>query len=453
MMFLKRMNDVVKELASVIKDTSFNGKVFLVGGAVRDIIMGNPTDDFDFVVVDHGIDGGIKLARYLNSHKLAHGLTVFPRFGTASVLFGKDNIEFEFVAPRVESYKKGSRKPIVTPGHIYDDIFRRDFTINSMLINISTGELIDRVNGRDHIDTELITTTGNARYVFKEDPLRIMRGVRFAARFGFKIEINTYDAMMEGVDNFKFVSNERIRDEFMKILMDDSFKVGLTLLKQFGILSYMIPAFAKVDEIKNPGRFHTKNLFDHLLEVIGKTKKTPGHRLAALLHDIGKVHTMKVDGDGVSFHGHSTVGARIANGFMTNFKYPNDFKYKVVTAVEMHMDFWDNVTIKRLRREHAKLGLDTLLFVLDLIRADSKNIFRVQQVDEMIELVKTDDLINNPPPKPIVNGNELMERYNLKPSKLVGELISDIQDMMFEDPNITRDEVFLKLDKKMDERV
>jgi len=249
------MNIVIRKIQEIIKNTKFDNKVYIAGGFVRDYFMNKSSKDIDLVVIGLGLNAGIELAEFLCKNiNLDHKPIIFSRFGTAQIKIFDINIEI--VAARKEIYNFKNRMPEVFEGTLEDDINRRDFSINSILYNISQKSFIDLKNGIKDIKDGIIRTTSNPKIIFAEDPLRIMRAIRFAAQLGFKIEENTFNNIIKFVPWLKNISNERIRDEFNKILVAEHFVRGLNLLKDSGILAWMIPEFGKVDNIQDQGKYH-----------------------------------------------------------------------------------------------------------------------------------------------------------------------------------------------------
>jgi poly(A) polymerase len=281
-------NVILKDIKAAITNTKFESKVYLVGGAVRDYFLNVESKDLDFVVEMES--GGIELAKYLFEIWNTHYPILFPKFGTAHIEY--KGFPLDFVNTRTEIYDLKSRNPIVGFGSLEEDLSRRDFTCNSIAYNISEESFVDLKGGIIDIQKGIIRTTSDPDIIFAEDPLRIMRAIRFSAQLGFDIEPDTWTAIVKYVPWLKNISNERIRDEFNKILVAEHFVRGLNLLKYSGILAWMIPEFGKVDNIQDQGKYHTKNLWSHTLDVVSNTQNTVEHKLAALLHDIAKPKTM-----------------------------------------------------------------------------------------------------------------------------------------------------------------
>ncbi|MDD4439982.1 MAG: CCA tRNA nucleotidyltransferase [Tissierellia bacterium] len=434
------MNITIKKIQKTIKGTVYENKVFLAGGAVRDHFLGRESKDIDLVVVGLGLNGGIELAYHLHKMYNTSIPVVFKRFGTAQiVVFGE---EIEIVAARKESYNFKDRMPIVEEGTLEDDVMRRDFRINAVLYDISKGVFVDLVGGLKDIKNRKIQTTGDPDVIFAEDPLRIMRAIRFSAQLGFDIEPDTWNAIIKFVPWLKNISNERIRDEFNKILVAEHFVRGIDDLYRSGILGYMIKQFNQFDDIQDQGKFHTKNLFNHTLEVMMNIPATVEHRLAALLHDVGKVNTMTVEEDGIHFYQHQFHSKRIAKNFMVRYKYTNEQIEWVTNSISMHMNFISEMKDSTIRKMVNQYGKEQFLFFTDLGLADSKRPERKAIVQSVVDFVKTDNYVPEQQMKMPVNGDMIMEHFNIKPGKEVGRLLAIEKDFLFEFPEASIEEIW-----------
>lgn len=434
------MNITIKKIQDTIKNTQFEGKVYVAGGFVRDHFMNRDSKDIDLVVVGLGINGGIELAYHL--HKMYNTSTpvVFKRFGTAQIVLNGE--EIEIVAARKETYNFKDRMPIVSEGNIEDDVNRRDFTINSIFYNISNESFVDLKGGIIDIQKGIIRTTSDPNIIFAEDPLRIMRAIRFSAQLGFDIERETWTAIVKYVPWLKNISNERIKDEFNKILVAEHFVRGIDDLYRSGILGYMIKQFNQFDDIQDQGKFHTKNLFNHTLEVMMGVPATVEHRLAALLHDVGKVNTMTVEEDGIHFYQHQFHSKRIAKNFMVRYKYTNEQIEWVTNSISMHMNFIDMMKDSTIRKMVNQYGKEQFLFFTDLGLADSKRPERKAIVQSVVDFVKTDNYVPEQQMKMPVNGDMIMEHFNIKPGKEVGRLLAIEKDFLFEFPEASIEEIW-----------
>ena len=442
------MNPTINKIKDTIKNTQFEGKVYVAGGFVRDHFMQRESKDIDLVVAGLGLYGGIELAYHL--HKMHNTSTpvVFKRFGTAQiVVFGED---IEIVAARKESYNFKDRMPEVEAGTIEDDVNRRDFTINSILYNISNESFVDLKGGILDIQNGVIRTTSDPDIIFAEDPLRIMRAIRFLAQlgeYGFDIEENTWNAIIKFVPWLKNISNERIRDEFNKILVANDFVRGINALKNTGILSYMIKEFNKFDTIQNQGKWHTKNLWNHTMDVVENVPATVEHRLAALLHDVGKVNTMTIEDDGIHFYQHQFHSQRIAKNFMVRYKYTNEQIEWVTNSIMMHMNFVDRMLDKTIRKMVNQYGKEQFLFFTDLGLADSKRSERKAVVQSVIDFVMTDKYVPEQQMKMPINGDMIMAQFNLRPGREVGRLLEIEKEFLFELPGATIEEIWEVLEQ------
>ena len=335
-----------KEIFHQISDVADQQGVecYVVGGYVRDIFLERPSDDIDVVVVGSGIEVAKGLKQLLG--KRAH-LSVFRNFGTAQVKY--HDMEVEFVGARKESYSHDSRKPIVEDGTLEDDQNRRDFTINAMAICLNKsrfGELVDPFNGIADLEDGIIATPLDPEVTFSDDPLRMMRCIRFATQLNFQIESETFDALQRMAERIKIVSGERIEVEFNKIMMAAHPSIGLEYLQRSGLLNIILPELSALDIVeKRDGKAH-KNNFYHTLEVLEnvvRTQSCPASTLwlrwGALLHDIGKTRSKRWEpGVGWTFHNHNIIGAKMVPGIFRRLKLPMGAEMKYVQKlVDLHM--------------------------------------------------------------------------------------------------------------------
>jgi putative nucleotidyltransferase with HDIG domain len=422
---------------------------YVVGGYVRDIFLERPSNDIDVVVVGSGIKVAEELKRLVG--KKAH-LSVFKNFGTAQVKFRQKGVEYEveFVGARKESYSHDSRKPIVENGTLEDDQNRRDFTINAMAICLNKarfGELVDPFNGLADLEDGIIATPLEPGITFSDDPLRMMRCIRFATQLNFEIEQETFDALQRMADRIKIVSGERIKDELNKIIMAPHPSIGFEYLQRSGLLQIILPELSALDivEEKN-GRKH-KNNFYHTLEVLENVCLHSDNlwlRWAAILHDVGKTKSKRWDGNiGWTFHNHNLIGAKMVPQIFRRLMLPMDMKMKYVQKlVEMHMRpiviADDIVTDSAVRRLLNDAGEDIGdLMVLCEADITSKNEVRKKMFLENFRMVreKLTDLKEKDYKRllqPVIDGNEIMEMFNLKPSREVGTLKQYLKDAVLD---------------------
>ena len=429
---------------------------YVVGGYVRDIFLERPSNDIDVVVVGSGIDVATAVKKRLG--RKAH-LSVFKNFGTAQVKMGDE--ELEFVGARRESYSHDSRKPIVEDGTLEDDQNRRDFTINAMAICLNSkrfGELVDPFNGIADLEDGIIATPLDPEVTFSDDPLRMMRCIRFATQLNFQIEDETFDALSRMADRIKIVSGERIEVELNKIIMSPHPSIGFEYLQRSGLLQIILPELAALDIVeKRDGRAH-KNNFYHTLEVLENVVKNEGAttensslstfplylRWAALLHDIGKTKSKRWEpGAGWTFHNHNLIGAKMIPGIFRRLKLPMGAEMKYVQKmVDLHMRpqvIADNeVTDSAVRRLLNDAG-DDIDDLMLLCEADitSKNEVKKKMFLENFRMVreKLADLKVKDYKRllqPVIDGNEIMEMFHLKPSREVGVLKQYLKDAVLD---------------------
>jgi len=422
---------------------------YVVGGYVRDIFLERPSNDIDVVVVGSGISVAEELKRMVG--RRAH-LSVFRNFGTAQVKFRQKGVEYEveFVGARRESYSHDSRKPVVEDGTLEDDQNRRDFTINAMAICLNRdrfGELVDPFNGLADLEDGIIATPLDPEVTFSDDPLRMMRCIRFATQLNFQIEDETFEALERMADRIKIVSGERIKDELNKIIMAPHPSIGFELLERSGLLQIILPELSALDivEQKN-GRAH-KNNFYHTLEVLENVVRDGGGlylRWAALLHDVGKTRSKRWDpAVGWTFHNHNMIGAKMVPQIFRRLMLPMDMKMKYVQKlVDLHMRpiaiADDIVTDSAVRRLVNDAG-DDIDDLMTLCEADitSKNEVRKKIFLENFRMVreKIADLKEKDYKRllqPVVDGNEIMELFHLKPSREVGILKQYLKDAVLD---------------------
>ena len=422
---------------------------YVVGGYVRDIFLERPSNDIDVVVVGSGIQVAEELKRMLG--RKAH-LSVFRNFGTAQVKFRQKGKEYEveFVGARRESYSHDSRKPIVEDGTLEDDQNRRDFTINAMAIclnNSRFGELVDPFNGLADLEDGIIATPLEPDITFSDDPLRMMRCIRFATQLNFRIEDDTFVALERMADRIKIVSGERIKDELNKIILSPVPSKGFVDLQRCGLLNIILPELAALDivEQKN-GRAH-KNNFYHTLEVLDNVASKSDNlwlRWAAILHDVGKTKSKRWDpAVGWTFHNHNILGAKLVPQIFRKLMLPLDMKMKYVQKlVDLHMrpiaiadDVVTDSAVRRLLNDAGE-DIDDLM---TLCEADitSKNEGRKKMFLENFRMVreKLADLKEKDYVRllqPVIDGNEIMELFHLKPSREVGILKQYLKDAVLD---------------------
>ena len=436
-----------KEIFHKISDAADNLglECYVVGGYVRDLFLERPSNDIDVVVVGSGITVADALRKSLG--KKAH-ISVFRNFGTAQVKY--KGIEVEFVGARKESYTHDSRKPIVEDGTLEDDQNRRDFTINALAICLNKerfGELVDPFDGVYDMEDGIIRTPLDPDITFSDDPLRMMRCIRFATQLNFYIEDETFDALQRNAERIKIISGERIEEELNKIMMTKTPSKGFVDLQRCGLLQLILPELSGMDivETRN-GRAH-KNNFYHTLEVLDNVCRKSDNlwlRWAALMHDIGKPRSKRWDPvAGWTFHNHNYLGAKMVPDIFRRMKLPMDAKMKYVQKmVDLHMRpiaiADDEVTDSAVRRLINDAG-DDIDDLMTLCEADitSKNQVRKQRFLENFRMVreKLADLKEKDFKRllqPVIDGNEIMEMFHLKPSREVGTLKQTLKNAVLD---------------------
>ena len=439
--------DIDKQIFHLIGQAAdeMGREAYVVGGYVRDIFLNRTSKDIDFVTVGSGIELAQKVASLLG--KGAH-LSVFATYGTAQVKW--KGLELEFVGARKESYTRDSRNPIVENGTLEDDQKRRDFTINAMAICVNGdrfGELVDPFNGLIDLHHKTIRTPMDPDITFSDDPLRMMRAIRFATQLEFEILPETYDAIVRNKERIEIITKERINDELGKIIRSRRPSIGFTLIETCGLLELIFPelhALKGVDTMEGKGH---KDNFYHTLQVVDNIcDKTDNEwlRWAALLHDIAKPVTKRYDAKlGWTFHNHNYIGEKMIPRIFRKMKMPSNEKMKYVAKlVGMHMRPQsigeDGVTDSAVRRMMFDAGEDVDDLML-LAEADitSKNPNKVRRILEnfklvrqrMVEIEEKDRIRNFQPP---VDGKEIMTVFGIEPCNTIGQLKERIKDAILD---------------------
>lgn len=436
-----------KDIFHLIGDTAdeLNLDCYVVGGYVRDLFLERPSNDIDVVVVGSGIQVANALRKKMGRKA---NISVFKNFGTAQVKY--KGLEVEFVGARRESYSHDSRKPIVEDGTLEDDQNRRDFTVNAMAIQLNRahfGELVDPFGGIEDLEDGIIRTPLDPDITFSDDPLRMLRCVRFATQLHFFIEDETFEALGRNAHRLKIISGERISEELNKTIKAAQPSRGFVDLQRSGLLQLILPELAGLDivETRN-GRAH-KNNFYHTLEVLDNVAKKSDNlwlRWAALLHDVGKTRSKRWDPVlGWTFHNHNYLGAKMVPDIFRRLKEPMDAKMKYVQKlVDLHMRpiaiADEEVTDSAVRRLLNDAG-DDIDDLMTLCEADitSKNQVRKRQFLDNFRMVreKLADLKERDYKRllqPCIDGNEIMQMFNLKPCREVGALKQCLKDAVLD---------------------
>jgi poly(A) polymerase len=433
---------VFKVLRQIVEEKQL--EAYVIGGFVRDILLERPRTDIDIVVVGSGMDLAEKAGARLRVKKVS----LFKNFGTAS--FRYKDLDVEFVGARKESYQRDSRKPIVEDGTLKDDQNRRDFTINAMGISLQAhnfGELIDPFNGRADLEKGIIRTPLDPDITFSDDPLRMMRAVRFAAQLDFKIDPICLESILRNSKRLEIISKERIMDEFNKIVLTNTPSRGIKLLYSTKLLHQFFPEMVALQGVETVNGKSHKDNFYHTLEVLDNVAQNSDDlwlRWAAIMHDIAKPPTKRFDEKvGWTFHGHEDLGAKQTPKIFSRLKLPLDAKMKYVQKlVRLHLRpialVKGNVTDSAVRRLLFEAG-DDIDDLMILCNADitSKNEFKVKRyrqnfdlVREKLKIVEEKDRVRNF--QPPVGGEVIIKTFNLGPCQAIGDIKSKIKEAVLE---------------------
>ena len=455
-------------LAKAIEGSKWKGKVFLAGGAVRDQQLGMPIKDIDLVVNEP--NGGIEFANWmthqLGIHTSGNPVT-FPKFGTAKFNLrgvkhnGHDlsDVDVEVVMPRTEKYTKGSRKPKVGAGTLAQDVERRDFTVNSLLKDLSTGEIMDLTGmGKEDIKQGIVKTPLDPDVIFTDDPLRMLRAIRFTTKYDWKLPMFMIKGIKKNADQINNISAERIRDELNKMLQTKSPDTAMRLLQVTGLSKHILPELDKLKGLKQ-NKYHDEDAHKHTMQVLKGVPPDLKTRLAALFHDIGKADTKEIIDTETHFYKHEEVGAEIARDIMKRLKYPNEIIDSVTTAVRGHMRLKQAgksgkiISDKALRKLKLDLG-DHLEHTLDLMDADNAAHSPEHRMIKQIPAIRNrlKNLKDVPENKKIpipIDGNDVMRHLGIKPGPLVKTMLAAVADQWLENPDITKEEALKLITKTL----
>ena len=446
--------NITEYIGVLIRKTPFENHVFAVGGSVRDFYMGNDIKDIDLVIdLPHG---GVDFANWCKEHGYTNTVVIYETYGTAMFKFKKfHSEEIECVMTRGEKYiDKESRNPVTAFAPIEEDAIRRDLTINALYYNVSTGEILDLVGGRSDIDHHIIRTTNqDPDVVFDDDPLRILRVIRFASRYGWEIEKRTYKSMQKNVRRLKIITKERIQAELNKILTCKHPVMGVELMHKIGAMQYVIPEFEECYGMKQ-NKYHFGDVAEHTLAVLDYHCKhyepTVVERLACLLHDIGKPVTRSVKDGKIHFYDHEYVGTGIAIRIMKDLKYDNDTIKEVAFLIENHMrtkqagpgaKYIKDKTLNKLLYQCGTFEqFCSLMRIIDCDNMSHAEEHCIpDQYDCLVKRVsESEDHMSMFGYKLPVTGEDIMNTLGIGPGPIISEINKRLLNQAFMDPGISR---------------
>ncbi|MFC1477053.1 CCA tRNA nucleotidyltransferase [candidate division KSB1 bacterium] len=438
---IENTDDMLRHIGALADETG--NEVYVVGGYVRDSHLGRDVKDIDFTVINEGL----KFTRTLADSLGIKRIVTFEKFGTAMIPY--QDYKLEFVQARSESYSPDSRKPSVEKGDLQTDLARRDFTINTLARRLTAegeSEIVDLFHGLDDLGKGILRTPLDPAKTFDDDPLRMVRAVRFASRFGFTIEKKTFNAIREFRERITIVSQERVTDEFLKIMKTEKPSVGLDLLRKTGLLEILFPDLYRLIGVEQKETYHHKDVWFHTIRVVDNAAAVSDKielRLAALFHDIAKPQTKKfIEGSGWTFHGHEVIGMKMIPRLVNTLRLPSDYITYLQKLINLHLRpinlSGEEVTDSGIRRLIVAAGED-LEDLMTLCRADitSGNPKRVrkhlQNFDNVEKrIMEVEELDTLRAFKCPVDGHEIMVTFGLRPSPLIGALKTRIEEAILD---------------------
>ena len=445
---------IANYIGDIIKDTPWYQHVYIVGGSIRDLCMGNDIKDIDLVIdLPHG---GVDFANWCKEQGYTKTVVIYETYGTAMFMFKQfPGEEIECVMTRGEKYlDKDSRNPVTVFADINEDAIRRDLTINALYYNVSTGEILDLVGGQADIKNHIIRTTNkNPDIVFDDDPLRILRVIRFATRYGWEIEKNTYESMKRNVQRLKIITKERIQAEFNKILMSENAVMGINMLHDIGVMTFIVPEFEKCYGLTQ-NRFHFGDVAEHTIAVLDYHCKhfdaDLTERLACFLHDIGKTATRTVKDGKVHFYDHEYVGAEMAGDILRELKYDTDTIKKVQFLIRNHMrtkqagdgaKYMKDKSLNKLIYECKTFEMfKSLMRIIECDNeAHAKDCCIHNQYSELVAKVELEGSHSKMCGYKLpVTGEDIMSVLGLEPGPIIAEINKRLLNQAFLDPEISR---------------
>jgi putative nucleotidyltransferase with HDIG domain len=442
----ERYISIIDKIALSAKENNFDA--YIVGGFVRDLFLNRQPKDLDIMVcsksqIKNSRLSGINFSKILAKKYNLHEPVIFERFGTSKLFI--DNEEVEFVMPRKEYYKSDSRNPDTSLGSLEQDALRRDFTINALFFRLSDMTILDFTSkGLDDIKNKTIRVTypSNAKIIFNQDPLRILRAVRQSLQLGFSIEPVTYEAMKASAKRIEIVSPERIRGELNKILIESNPSKAFLMMDDINLLQEILPDVTRSKILEHPGKYHIENVFMHTLKVLDRTRDNLALRMAALLHDIGKFKTYKKDSDKIFFLDHDIEITKEAEVILKKLKYPKDFIAKVCSVIRNHMytrmytKDWSASAIRRfVKRCDSEFDLIMEISKADYGKINDEN--KLLKLSKRIEDLKSKNMLYLK--EEMFSGKELMIIFNKPAGKWIQIVKNKIEELQIENPQITKD--------------
>ena len=446
---------IANYIGDIIKDTPWHQHIYIVGGSVRDFYMGNDIKDIDLVIdLPHG---GVDFANWCKDQGYTKTVVIYETYGTAMFMFKQfPGEEIECVMTRGEKYEdKESRNPVTVFADINEDAIRRDLTINALYYNVSTGEILDLVGGQEDINNHIIRTTNqDPDIVFDDDPLRILRVIRFATRYGWEIESKTYKSMKKYAKRLKIITKERIQAEFNKILMSENAVMGINMLHDIGAMTFIVPEFEKCYGLTQ-NRFHFGDVAEHTLAVLDYHCKhfdaDLTERLACFLHDIGKIMTRTVKDGKVHFYDHEYVGAEMAGDILRELKYDTDTIKKVQFLIRNHMrtkQAGDGAKYMKDKSLHKLLyeckTFEMFKSLMRIIECDNeahaKDCCIHNQYSELVAKVELEGSHSKMfGYKLPVTGEDIISVLGLEPGPIIAEINKRLLNQAFMDPEISKE--------------
>ncbi len=452
----EKFNKIVNYIKDVIAETEFEGRIYVVGGTCRNLYMGREIKDID-IVIDLP-DGGVKFANWCKKKGYTGTVVIFQTYGTAAFkLYEFPDDDIECVMTRGEKYlDDGSRNPVVEFCSLQEDAIRRDFTMNALYYNVSTCGILDMVNGRQDIDDCIIRTTNpDPDFIFKEDPLRILRAVRFSCEYDFSISQNTYAAMVRNSDRLKIITKERIQSELNRILLSSYAAKGIDILHNIGAMKYIVPDFDRCYGLEQ-NEYHIGDVAEHSLAVLEHHcdvfRANLPERLACFLHDIGKIYAKSVKNGKVHFYDHEHMGAELSVDILRSLKYDTETIKEVRFLIRNHMrtkqagnggELMKDKSLNKLLYEcKTKERFMSLLRVIESDNMSHKKEHNIQgqfsglltRVEQSPQHMKMFGY------KLPVDGNDIMEALKIEPGEIINEINRRLLNQAFMNPDITRDE-------------